>query len=249
MKSVAEVTNAANSIMESVAECPPKEDAGQGKDSACAKGIVDTFADFSGASEYLSKASVDCANTMGTKKGASCGLEISAAIKTLSVSSGFLIAATDSCKPPSDGGNAFGCVADVVDVVDSLANAAKDIEKSVHACGAVNTPVPQMSYLYNSWLKTGCTAIPSPDWIRWGEWYAQSSNATVLQDMFDWCASSKATGGVYDHVHAARLCCGKTGDCPTVNCVAQQQFTGSKQVIAPETRGEKDARDWPRSLE
>jgi len=241
---VAAITSASNKIVHGVAACPPKTAAGSGKDKSCASAIIGTVASFSSASQKLASASKSCANTMATAKGSACGKDISSAIKTLGVSSGCLIASTESCKPPTEGGTPFGCVVDVVDVVDSLANAAHSLANSVKSCELAKTPDPNHAYLYDTWLATGCSTLPSPDWIQWGYWFATSTDQTVMTKMFDWCMAGKMKG----NLHATRLCCNSGSTC-NVECNVQNQFSGNRLPIRLEPRTNDDERTYATELQ
>lgn len=242
---VAAITSGSNTIVKSVANCPPKTAAGSGKDSTCAANILSVTASFAKTSEKLASASKSCANTLATQKGADCGEKISAAIKMLSGSSVCLISTTESCKVPEEGGSPFACVVDVVDVVDSLAGAALKINQAVDKCSAARTANPDHSYLYNTWMATGCTVLPSPAWIHWGYWY-ESTPQKVWTEMFDWCLNAK-TGG---HLHAARMCCGDhDGKCEQVQCDVQSQYAGPKPLSLPGYKPSRTDRNFPQDLE
>jgi hypothetical protein len=240
------VTSAANHIVQGVASCPPKTD---DKDKFCATAITFAFTKFSLASEELSSASMTCANTLATVKGARCGEDISDSIKQFGVTASFLTASTESCKPLAEGGNTFGCVADVVDVVDALASAAEGINKAVESCGAVNKANPKWAFLYDTWLTTGCAKLPNPDWIQWGYWAAESNDpAKVLKSIYDYCDS--ATQGT--NLHNANLCCGQS-KCGHA-CQLQTQYKGITGTPTPsngkDIRSEGNlAESWPLVLE
>jgi hypothetical protein len=244
------ITAASANIVQGVAACPPKTD---DKDKLCAGAITLAITHFSLASEELASASRTCANTMGTVKGSECAEEISDTVKQFGVTSAFLIESTETCEPPSEGGSAFGCVVSVVDVVDALANAAEGINNAVVKCGEAKERDPKMMYLYQTWLATGCPRLPSPDWINWGYWYADSQNSskTVLRSMYEWCLGAK-TGG---DLHEAQMCCGRgVSSCPGAQCGLQTHFTGT--YVAPKTPPGDEVRShtqlensWPLTLE
>lgn len=243
-QAVAAITGASNHIVQGVASCPPKVD---DKDTPCAAAITLSITEFSLASERLSSAARTCANTVGTLKGGKCGEDISDTIKQFGVTSAFLIASTESCKIPEDGGSAFGCVVDVVDVVDALANAAEGIDQSVKSCQAANAPHPESMYLYQTFLETGCPKMPSPNWIQWGNWYSNSaSKSVVLQEMYQFCL--KAKDGSDPHTSA--MCCASTS-CPTAPCQVQMEWTGNYAAPKnPNVRSNNQLEEsWPLSLE
>jgi len=244
---VAAITSASSHIVQSVATCPPQAD---DKQSMCAAAITLTITQFSLASEKLSSAARTCANTLATDKGAKCGEDISDTIKQFGVTSAFLIAATESCKPPEEGGTAFGCVVDVVDVVDALANAAEGINDAVIDCQAVKQPDPRMVYLYRTWLHTGCSKLPTPDWTQWGHWYAQSMNKSiVLKGMYDYCLAGKFGSDA----NSANMCCASTS-CPGAPCHLQTEYTGTYVNPGPATKttvrsNSQLQESWPLNLE
>jgi hypothetical protein len=244
---VAAITAASSHIVQGVAACPPQTD---DKDKLCAAAITLSITQFSLASEKLSSASRTCANTLATDKGAKCGEDISDTIKQFGVTSAFLISSTESCKPPEEGGSAFGCVVDVVDVVDALANAAEGINDAVISCQSLNKLDAKMVYLYQTWLETGCPSLPTPDWIQWGYWYADSNNkSVVLKSMYDMCMTAKAGSDP----HTANMCCASTS-CTGAPCTLQSSFTG---VYVPPTATNKTTirsdsqlqESWPLTLE
>jgi hypothetical protein len=241
--SVAAITAASSHIVQGVASCPPKTD---DKDAPCASAITLSITQFSLASEKLSSAARTCANTLGSVKGGKCGEDISDSIKQFGVTSALLVASTETCKTPAEGGSAFGCVVDVVDVVDALANAAEGIDASVKSCNAMKTMDPNMAYLYQTWLETGCPNVPTYNWIEWGNWRSNTNKAEVLQSMYNFCQNAKAG----NDAHAANMCCGSTS-CPTAPCQVQSQYTGS--YTAPQTNAVRSnsqlAESWPLDLE
>jgi hypothetical protein len=240
---VAAITAASSHIVQGVAACPPQAD---DKEKLCAAAITLAITQFSLASQKLSSSARTCANTIATVKGSTCGEDVSDTIKQFGVTSAFLIAATESCKPPSEGGTAFGCVSDVVDVVDALANSAEGINDAVKSCGAVREMDKRMIYLYKTWLATGCPSLPSPDWIQWGYWYADSRSQFVMQAMYDWCLEAKVGG----NPHASQMCCASTS-CPAASCSVQKSFVGTRLPMMDKVRSDKTQLQdsWPLTLE